>query len=68
MSCGVALRFSLDLVLLWLWHKPAAAAPIPSLAWECPRAAGVALENKTKQNKGKAYFDFMMGVGRLIRN
>ena len=25
-----------DLVLLWLWHRPAAAAPIILLAWEPP--------------------------------
>ena len=34
-----------DLALLWLWHRPAAAAPIRSLAWELPYATGVALEN-----------------------
>ena len=28
MSCGVGYRCSLDLVLLWLWHRPAAAASI----------------------------------------
>ena len=30
MSCGVGLRHSLDLELLWLWCIPAAAAPIQS--------------------------------------
>ena len=25
-----------DLPLPWLWHKPAAAAPIQPLAWEIP--------------------------------
>ena len=34
MSCGVGCRCSSDLVLLWLWHKPAAAALIRPLAWE----------------------------------
>ena len=33
-----------DLVLLWLWQKPAAAAPIQSLAWELPYAVGVVLK------------------------
>ena len=28
MSCGVRPRHGLDLVLLWLWFRPAAAAPI----------------------------------------
>ena len=34
MSCGVGLRRDLDLVLLWLWHRLEAAAPIGPLAWE----------------------------------
>ena len=32
-----------DLVLLWLWHGPAAAAPVTPLAWKSPCAADVAL-------------------------
>ena len=47
-SCGVGRRCSLDLVLLWLWHRLAAAAPIRPLAWELPNAVGVALKNKNK--------------------
>ena len=41
-----------NLVLLWLWCRPAAAAPIRPLAWEPPYAAGVALmrEGKKIQN------------------
>ena len=39
-----------DPTLLWLWCRPAAVAPIPHLAWELLRAAGVALE---KQNPNK---------------
>ena len=27
-SCGVGPRSSLDLELLWLWHRPVATAPI----------------------------------------
>ena len=34
------------LVLLWLWHRPAAEAPIPHLAQEIPYAAGVAIKKK----------------------
>ena len=38
--------------LLWLLHRPAAAAPIGPLAWELPCAAGVTLKSrKQKQNK-----------------
>ena len=47
-SCGVGRRHGLDPELLWLWHRPAAAAPIQSLAWELLYAIGVAL--KKKQN------------------
>ena len=43
LSCGVG---SLDPVLLWLWYRPAAVAPIGPLAWEPPYAAGAALKKK----------------------
>ena len=52
MSCGVGHRRGLDPMLLWLWCRLAAAAPIRPLAWEPPYAVGVALKDKTKQ-KGK---------------
>jgi len=38
-------------MLLWLWCRPAAVAPIGPLAWEPPYAAGVALKSKNKTNK-----------------
>ena len=54
MSCGVGSRCGLDPVLLWLWHRPATAAPNPPLAWELPYAVGVALKRpKTKKKKKK---------------
>ena len=41
-----------DPVLLWLWHRPSAAAAIQPLAWELPYAAGAALKRqKQKQRK-----------------
>ena len=43
-SCGAGCRHSLDPTLLWLWHRPAATAPIPRLAWEAPYATGAALK------------------------
>ena len=52
MSCGVGRRVGLNLVLLllWLWCRPIAAAPIGPLAWEPPYAAGAALKsNKQKE-------------------
>ena len=54
-SCGAGHRHGSDLVLLWLWLwcRPAAVAPIRSLAWEPPCATGAALK---KQNKTKHFF------------
>ena len=49
MSCGVGCRHDLDLALLWLWHSPAAVAPVGPLAWGPPYAMGAAL--KSKKNK-----------------
>ena len=53
MSCGVAHRCGLDPELLWLWHRPAAAAPTGPLAWEPPYAVGAALEKGKKTKKKK---------------
>ena len=39
---------SLDLVLPWLWRRPAAAVPIWPLAWELPYAAGAAATRRKK--------------------
>ena len=35
-AVALGLRRGLDLALLWLWHRPAAAAPIGPLALELP--------------------------------
>ena len=52
MSCGVGHGCSLDLALLWLWCRLAAAAQIRPLAWKLPYAMGVELKRqKTKTNK-----------------
>ena len=48
MSRGVGRRHSLDLVLLWLWCRLEAAAPIWPLAWELPYAASAALKSKKR--------------------
>jgi len=53
MSCGVGHRYGLDLVLLWLWCRPVATAPIQPLAWEPPYAVGAALEKAKKKKKKK---------------
>ena len=51
MSCGVGRRRGSDPVLLWLWHRPAATAPLQPLAWEPPYAAGAAQEMAKRQKK-----------------
>ena len=51
MSCGVGQRLSLDLALLWLWHRPEATALIRPLAWEPPYAVGAALKRQKKKKK-----------------
>ena len=53
MNCGVGRRRGSDLVLLWLWRRLAAIAPIRPLAWEPPYAAGAPLEKAKRQKKKK---------------
>ena len=48
MSCAVSRRLGSDLALLWLWCRPASAAPTGPLARELPYAVGVALKKKKK--------------------
>ena len=47
-SCGLGYRWVSDLMLLWLWCRPAAVAPVGPLAWEPPYAKDVALKSKNK--------------------
>jgi len=51
MNSGVGRRCGSDLALLWLGRRPAATAPIKSLAWDPPCAAGAALEKAKKKKK-----------------
>ena len=39
-------------MLLWLWFRPAAAALIQPLGWECPYATGGAVKRKKKNGDG----------------
>ena len=48
-SCGVGHRRGSDSALLWLWHRPAATAPIQPLAWEPPWATRAALKRQKKK-------------------
>ena len=45
-SCSIGHRCSLDLELLWLWYRPAAATLIQLLAQELPYVMGVAVKRK----------------------
>ena len=51
MSCGVDRRRGSDPMLLWLWRRLAAVAPIQPLTWESPYAVGAALLKRGGQKK-----------------
>ena len=55
-----------DLALLWLWHRLAAVAPIPPLAWELPYAVGAALKKKKKEKKSRHTIERNKQSQRLI--
>ena len=55
-SCGVGHRHGSDLVLLWLWHRAVATAPIRPIAWEPPYAAEKD-KNETKQKTTQLHGD-----------
>ena len=54
-----------DLVLLWLWCRPAATALIRPLAWEISYAAGVALK---RQKKKKVSVHVFTGYIKMFNN
>ena len=47
----VGCRCGSDPVLLWLWRRPAATAPIQPLAWEPPYVTGAAQEMAKRKKK-----------------
>ena len=51
MNCGVGHRRGSDAMLLWLWCRPVATAPIQLLAWEPPYAMGEALRRQKRKKK-----------------
>ena len=53
MSCGAGGKHGLDVVLLWLWCRLTAVAPLRPLAWELPYAQGWAIKRKKQTNKQK---------------
>ena len=48
---GVGRRGSWDPILLWLWRRPAAKAPIRPLTREPPHAVSVALKKKDQKKR-----------------
>ena len=42
-----------DPTLLWLWCRPAAIAPVGSLAWELPYASDVVIKREKKRECSK---------------
>ena len=66
-SCGVGLKCSSDPKLLWLWHRPAAIAPIQPLAWELPCAAGAALKSKKLKLKKKKVHRWHFLINKCIK-
>ena len=69
-STGHRLKnLSLVLALLWLWHRPAATAPIRPLDWEPPYAMGTALKRqKNKLIKRKTKFSSHILICARIMN
>ena len=61
MSCDVGDRHGSDPAWLWLWHRPAAEAPIRPLAWELPYAIGAALKSKSKKKKQTKQTNIQIG-------
>ena len=49
-SCGVGCRCGSDPMLLWLWCRLAAVAPIGPLAWEPPCGKTAALKSQKNKN------------------
>ena len=49
-------------MLLWLWHKPAAAALFRPLAWELPYAAGTALACAHTHKEVNTYNGILFGL------
>ena len=60
-------------MLLWLWHRPAAAAPIQPLPWKLPHAMVAALKKKkgrgaesTKKHQFLSTYDEELRLGKAV--
>ena len=56
-----------DPVLLWLWHRPVATAPIQPLAWEPPYAVRAAQEMAKRQQQKNGHWR-SSGRGLAVMN
>ena len=56
-------QWAKDLAWLWLWCRPAAAAPIQSLAWEPPCAANAALKRHKKKKEKESDVEYLLAIG-----
>ena len=65
LQCGSQTWLDSVLVLLWLWHRLAAAARIRPLAWELPYAAGAALKSKKEINKNMDFDVWLAATAHL---
>ena len=54
-SHGVGRRCGSDPALLWLWCRPAAAAPCRPLAWERPCVLGAVLKQQPTKLKSSSF-------------
>ena len=64
-NCGVDCSLGSDPMLLWLWCRPAAAAPILPLTWEPPYAAGAAPKRHTHTKH--RFSRFLLYRGALVK-
>ena len=63
LPCGVGRRCGSYSTLLWLWCRPAATAPIRSLALEHPYAMGSALKKKKRKKEKRQELGDLLGGG-----
>ena len=67
MSWGIGCRHGLDLMLLWLWCRPAAIA-LRTLVWEPRYATSAALKRPKKKEKKTIGNDFFYYINNFMGN